>query len=114
MNYLDAHVATFAEGSLRPFSWRSTFMANSSRSNIIRCLAFTGLALVFVPNSKAEQLPPAAEEMAKAYGLDSWRQIERMRYTWNAEFPRPVKPFERRSGTITVSRTSECDPSTGT
>ncbi len=114
MNYLDAHVATFAEGSLRPFSWRSTFMANSSRSNIIRFLAFTVLALVFVPTSKAEQLPPAAEEMAKAYGLDSWGQIEGIRYTWNAEFPGSVKPFDGGSGTIKVSRTWEWDPTTGT
>src|SRR5260370_40732996 len=114
MNYLDAHVATFAEGSVRPFSWRSTFMANSSRSNIIRFLAFTVLALVFVTTSKAEQLPPAAEEMAKAYGLDSWGQIEGIRYTWNAEFPGSVKPFDGGSGTIKVSRTWEWDPTTGT
>ena len=78
-------------------------MANSSRSNIIRFLAFTVLALVFVPTSKAEQLPPAAEEMAKAYGLDSWGQIEGIRYTWNAEFPGSVKPFDGGSGTIKVS-----------
>src|SRR5258706_2960099 len=114
MNYLDAHVATFAEGSLRPFSWKSCFMANSSRSNIIRFLAFTVLALVFVPTSKAEQVPPAAEEMAEAYGLDSWGQIEGIRYTWNAEFPGSVKPFDGGSGTIKVSRTWEWDPTTGT
>src|SRR5260221_13336450 len=107
MNYLDAHVATFAEGSLRPFSWRSTFMANSSRSNIIRCLAFTVLALVFVPTSKAEQLPPAAEEIANAYGLDSWGQIEWIGYTWNGEFPGSVKPFDGGSGTIKGSRRRE-------
>jgi len=89
-------------------------MANSSRSNIIRFLAFTVLALVFVPTSKAEQLPPAAEEMAKAYGLDAWRQIEGIRYTWNAEFPGSVKPFDGGSGTIKVSRTWEWDPTTGT
>jgi hypothetical protein len=89
-------------------------MTNSSRSNMIHLLAFTVLALVFVPTSKAEQLAPAAEEMAKAYGLHSWGQIQGIRYTWNAEFAGSVKPLDGGSGTIKVSRTWECDPKTGT
>ena len=105
MHYLHAYVATLGEAPLRPVSRRSTFMANSNRSNLIRFLAFTVSALVFVPTSKAEQLPPAAEEMAKTYGLDSWGQIEGIRYTWNVELPGVVKPFDGGSGTIKVSRT---------
>jgi hypothetical protein len=31
--------------------------------------------------------PPVAEQIAKTYGVDSFGQIEAMRYTWNAEFP---------------------------
>ena len=114
MNYFDAYVATFAKGSLRPFSWRSTFMANSSRSNMIRFLAFTVLALVLAACSKAPERPPVVEQMAKTYGLDSFGQIEGLRYTWNAEFPGSVKPFDGGSGTIKVSRTWEWDPKTGT
>ena len=114
MNYFDAYVATFAEGSLRPFSWRSTFMANSSRSNMIRFLAFTVLALVLAACSKAPERPPVVEQMAKTYGLDSFGQIEGLRYTWNAEFPGSVKPFDGGSGTIKVSRTWEWNPKTGT
>lgn len=40
------------------------------------------------PSSVLEQ--PAktnAEQIAKAYGLDSFGQIEAIRYTWNAQFP---------------------------
>ena len=114
MNYFDAYVATFAKGSLRPFSWRSTFMANSSRSNMIRFLAFTVLALVLAACSRAPERPPVVEQMAKTYGLDSFGQIEGLRYTWNAEFPGSVKPFDGGSGTIKVSRTWEWDPETGT
>jgi hypothetical protein len=89
-------------------------MANSSRSNMIRFLAFTVLALVLAACSKAPERPPVVEQMAKTYGLDSFGQIEGLRYTWNAEFPGSVKPFDGGSGTIKVSRTWEWDPKTGT
>jgi len=89
-------------------------MANSSRSNMIRFLAFTLLALVLAACSKAPERPPVVEQMAKTYGLDSFGQIEGLRYTWNAEFPGSVKPFDGGSGTIKVSRTWEWDPKTGT
>jgi hypothetical protein len=59
-------------------------------------------------------IPPAAQEMAKTYGLDAFGQIEGIRYTWNAEYPGAVKPFDGGSGTIKVSRTWEWDPKTGT
>jgi hypothetical protein len=52
--------------------------------------------------------------MAKTYGLDSFGQIEGIRYTWNAEFPGNVKPFDGGSGTIKITRTWEWDPKTGT
>jgi hypothetical protein len=39
--------------------------------------------LLGVPaTSIAQQLPPLAEEMAKAYGLDSFSEVEAIRYTW--------------------------------
>jgi hypothetical protein len=52
--------------------------------------------------------------MAKTYGLDSFGQIEGIRYTWNAEFPGQVKPFDGGSGTIKISRKWEWDPKTDT
>ncbi len=52
--------------------------------------------------------------MAKTCGLDSFGQIEGIRYTWNAEFAGNVKPFDRGPGTIKITRTWEWDPKTGT
>jgi hypothetical protein len=57
-----------------------------SRLNVIRVLAFSTL-LILPATSVAQQGPPIAEQIAKAYGLDSFGQIEAIRYTWNAELP---------------------------
>ena len=57
-----------------------------SRLNLIRLLAF-GMLLVLPASSTAQQSPPIAEQVAKTYGLDSFGQIEAIRYTWNAELP---------------------------
>jgi hypothetical protein len=90
---------------------RSDLMANSSRPNTIRLLALTVLTVVFggcnkapesPPVAKAPEIPPAAEQMAKAYGLDSFGQIDGLRYTFNAEFPG-----------VKVARTWEWEPKTG-
>jgi hypothetical protein len=59
---------------------------NEMRLNVIRLLAF-GMLLVPPGASGAEQSPPIAKQIANAYGLESFGQIEAMRYTWNAEFP---------------------------
>src|SRR5215472_6541650 len=55
------------------------------RLHLMFLLAF-GLASTLPATSKAEDLP-IAQQIAKIYGLDSFEQIEAMRYTWNAEFP---------------------------
>jgi hypothetical protein len=39
------------------------------------------------PNSWAQKRPPILEQIAKTYGLDSWDQIQAIRYTWNGEIP---------------------------
>jgi hypothetical protein len=57
-----------------------------SRLNLIFLLAF-GLVLVPLAASRAEESPAIAQQIAKTYGLDSFGQIEAVRYTWNAEFP---------------------------
>jgi len=84
------------------------FLANFSRAKL-RCLsALTILALVPAASSQAgelspaAQLPAAAEQMAKTYGLDSFGQIEGIRYTFNVEFHG-----------MKVSRTWEWEPKTG-
>jgi hypothetical protein len=58
-------------------------MTKLVRSTTIRCLLF-GL-LVLAPNSWAQQRAPILEQIAKTYGIDSWDQIQAIRYTWNGE-----------------------------
>jgi hypothetical protein len=43
--------------------------------------------LLLAVTSWAQTRAPIAEEIAKAYGLDSFGQIDAIRYTWNAQFP---------------------------
>jgi hypothetical protein len=54
-----------------------------------RRLATLGLLLcgmmVLAPSSWAQQRAPVLDDVAKAYGLDSWDQIQAIRYTWNGE-----------------------------
>ena len=63
------------------------FMANSNRPKWIRLMTFTMAALAVAATSRAGEVPPAAQEMAKTNGLDSFAQIEAIRYTFNIEFP---------------------------
>jgi hypothetical protein len=63
------------------------FMTNVSRLEVIRLLAFSMLLLILpATSSRAQHLPPIAEQMAKTYGLDSFGQVDGIRYTFNAEF----------------------------
>jgi hypothetical protein len=57
-----------------------------SRLNLIFLLAFSVL-LVLPGVSLAQQSPPIAEQIAEAYGLDSFGQVEAIRYTWSLEAP---------------------------
>jgi hypothetical protein len=65
-----------------------------SQFNVIRLLAF-GILLILPATSGAQQSPPIAEQIAKTYGLDSFGQIEAIRYSWNAEFPGGAKPSHK-------------------
>jgi hypothetical protein len=65
---------------------RTQARSGMSQLNVIRLLAFSML-LVLPATSVAQQSPPIAEQIAKTYGLDSFGQIEAIRYTWNAELP---------------------------
>jgi hypothetical protein len=75
-------------------------MRNSHRVTMIGALTFA--VLTVAGNIRAQQRSPAIEQVAKAYGLDSFGQIEAIRYTWNAQFPG-----------VSVSHTWEWEPKTG-
>src|ERR1700694_5741449 len=81
-------------------SLRRTSMTKLRRSMTIRCL-FLGV-LLLAGTSRAQTRPPIAEQIAKTYGLDSFGQIEAIRYTFNAQFPG-----------VNVSRSWVWQPKTG-
>lgn len=54
------------------------------------------------PQQSAKTSGPSAEQIAKTYGLDSFGQIEAIRYTWNAQFPG-----------VNISRAWVWEPKTG-
>jgi hypothetical protein len=70
-------------------------MSKLGRSKTIRCLVFGVLVLAATSCAQKRSSVPQetaaktydAEQIAKAYGLDSFEQIETIRYTWNAQFP---------------------------
>jgi hypothetical protein len=72
-----------------------------SRLNVIRVLAFS-ILLTLPATLGAEKRPPVLEQIAKTYGLDSWGQIQVIRYTWNGEIP----------GLFKVAHTWEWEPKT--
>src|ERR1700721_2630776 len=84
----------------RSIHQKETSMTRSSRVSIIRLLVFAVLGLA--ATSSAQTRPPIAEQVAKTYGLDSYGQIEAIRYTWNAQFPG-----------VNVSRSWIWEPKTG-
>ena len=59
----------------------------SARRNMIRLLAFTVSVLVLAATSHAQERPPIFQQMFKAYGFESFGQVEKIRYTFNLEFP---------------------------
>ena len=75
----------------------------NSRARGIRLLG--SAVLIFAANSSllAQTRPPIVDKMAKTYGVDSWDQIEAIRYTWNADI----------TGLFKVARSWEWEPKTG-
>ena len=76
-------------------------MRNANRATGISLLVFT--LLLLAPASWAQSRPPILEKVVKTYGLDSWNQIEAIRYTWNGEIP----------GVFKLAHTWEWEPKTG-
>jgi hypothetical protein len=60
--------------------------------------------LLFAGTSVAQTRPPELEQLAKTYGLDSWGQIEAVRYTFNLDLP-ALK--------VKLARTWTWEPKTG-
>jgi len=69
-----------------PFTRRGTFTTILGRLHVIRHLA-VGLLLILPATSGAQQRPPILEKLAKTYGLESFGQIEAIRYSFDAEAP---------------------------
>jgi hypothetical protein len=67
------------------------------------CLLLIG-ALAVACASNAQTRPPVVEQLAKTYGLDSYGQIDAVRYTFNLDLP-ALK--------VTLSRTWTWEPKTG-
>jgi len=59
--------------------------------------------LLLAATSWGQSRPPIVEQMAKTYGLDSFGQIEAIRYTWSGEIP----------GLFKLSHVWEWEPKTG-
>ena len=59
----------------------------NSRFRTALCLLPIFGVLILSATSWAQQRPPIIEKLAKTYGLDSFGQIEAIRYTFNAEAP---------------------------
>jgi hypothetical protein len=60
-------------------------MTNATRVSMIRLLVLG--VLVLAATSWAQDRPPISEQIAKTYGLDSFGQIEQIRYTFNIDLP---------------------------
>lgn len=75
-------------------------MAKSNHSTTTGFLLLT--AVVLAANCWAQQRPAIVEKIAKTYGLDSWDQIQAIRYTWNLQF-----------GAVNISHSWEWEPKTG-
>jgi len=50
-------------------------------------LLFLAVMLLALPMASRAQDTPIAQQVAKTFGIDSFGQVETMRYTWNAELP---------------------------
>src|SRR5437870_9375882 len=79
---------------------RGPSMRKLGRSTTIRCLVLGVLVLAATSCSKKHS--SVAEQIAKTYGLDSFGQIDAIRYTFNLQFP-----------TANVSRSWVWEPKTG-
>ena len=76
-------------------------MTSVRRVTMIRLLVFVMLALT--STSRAQTRPPILDQIAKTYGVDSFTQVDAIRYTWNGEI----------TGLFKLARKWEWEPKTG-
>jgi hypothetical protein len=93
---MDSSCRLWLNRTSEPICWKEIPM----RSTTIRFLCFG--VLVLSANSWAQQRPAIVEKIAKTYGLDSWDQIQAIRYTWNVQF-----------GAVNISHSWEWEHKTG-
>src|ERR1700758_4056440 len=79
-------------------------VGSKQRTAAIRLLPVLGVMIVLAAASWAQQRPPIVEKLAKTYGLDSYGQVDAIRYTFNLALP-ALK--------LNVSRTWTWEPKTG-
>jgi hypothetical protein len=77
-------------------------MTKLRRALTICCLFFG--VLLFAGTSRAQTRPAIVDQLAKTYGLDSFGQLDAVRYTFNLELP-ALK--------VSLSRTWTWEPKTG-
>ena len=85
-------------------------MTKSSCRSMIRLEAIA--ALVLATNSWAQNRAPIIDQIAKAYGIDSYEKVEAIRYTWNADIPGLFKAahkweWEPKTGKISFEGTDK-------
>src|SRR3977135_943745 len=81
------------------------------RIDVIRLLVFSML-LILPATLGAQKRTPILEQIAKTYGIDSWDQIQAIRYTWNVDIPGLFKAshkweWEPKTGKITFESTDK-------
>ena len=77
-------------------------MTKSTRSST--ALMLTLGVLLLAGTSRAQTRPAIVEQLAKTYGIDSYGQIETVRYTFNLQLP---------ALNVNLSRTWIWEPKTG-
>jgi hypothetical protein len=77
-------------------------MKNFSLLNAARLSAFGTPLLILLATSCSQKHSPVAEEVAKTYGIDSYGQIDAIRYTFNLQIPQ-----------VNLSRSWIWEPKTG-
>ena len=77
-------------------------MTSSSRLIVANFLALT-LLLIVPATSGAQELPPVAKQTAKTFGLDSFGQVEAIRYTFAIPGLVPPRTWEWHPKTDTVT-----------
>ncbi len=80
-------------------------MTNSRWNSALHVLPVLGV-MILATTSWAQQRPPIVEKLAKAYGLDSYGQVEAIRYTFNLDIPGLIKlshswVWEPKTGQVT-------------